>query len=164
MSKIVGRLAAHLWLRLPAWIRDAVVWRVNAHFVIGTVAVVRNDRGEVLAARHTYRRRRPWALPGGWVRHDEDPADAVVREITEETGLRVRVLAPLAIQPEGPRHLTVVYLARLEGGTFRPSGEVSEARFIAPGEWPAGLREDHAALILQATRHPAFDDGGPRRP
>lgn len=32
-----------------------------------------------------------WELPGGTVEPDERPADAVVREVGEETGLRVRV-------------------------------------------------------------------------
>ncbi|WP_308159672.1 NUDIX domain-containing protein [Micromonospora sp. C81] len=32
--------------------------------------------------------RRHWTLPGGGVEHAEDPFDAVVREVTEETGVR----------------------------------------------------------------------------
>lgn len=32
-----------------------------------------------------------WTLPGGGVEHGEDPRDAVVREVLEETGLAVEV-------------------------------------------------------------------------
>ncbi len=150
------RYGTRLWRRLPGWAQRALVWRLNAHFIIGTVAIVRDGEGRVLLARHTYRSRRPWALPGGWVRHGEDPADTIVREILEETSLRVEILVPLTVQPEGPAHLTVIYAARLIGGMFRPSTEVSEVRFITPGEWPPGLREDHLALIEAFASHPVF--------
>src|SRR3989454_5194292 len=97
--------------------------------------------------RHTYRTRWPWALPGGWVRRGENPAQALVREIREETTLEVEVLAPLTVQMESPTHMTVIYGARLVGGAFRPSAEVAEVRFLEPGVWPVGLRADHFAII-----------------
>jgi hypothetical protein len=36
--------------------------------------------------------------------------------LLEETGLTVEVLAPLTVQRESPRHLTIVYAARVTGG------------------------------------------------
>lgn len=161
-AQVWRRLGIAIWQRLPATARDALTWWLNAHFVVGAVAMIRDAEGRVLLAHHTYRRRLPWALPGGWVRRGEDPADTVVRELREETGLAAAVIGPLAVQRESARHLTVVYAARLTGGRLRPSSEVNEVRFVAPGAWPEGLRDDHRALIEQfAGPQPCQEAGEP---
>jgi 8-oxo-dGTP diphosphatase len=140
-------IAARVWRALPFWGKRQLLWLLNAHFVVGAVALIHDGNGRVLVAKHTYRGGPPWGLPGGWVRRGEDPAQTVVREIREETSLEVEIAAPLTVRSEGPAHLTLVYRARLTGGTFRPSAEVTEIQFLERGVWPRGLRADHRALI-----------------
>jgi 8-oxo-dGTP diphosphatase len=55
-------------------------------------AVVRDDRDRLLLVRRgTEPGRGLWSVPGGRVEPGETPAAAAVREVEEETGLRVRV-------------------------------------------------------------------------
>ena len=57
---------------------------------VGAYALVHDDDGRVLLCRMSASTPTPgrWTLPGGGLRHGEAPEDAVVRELSEETGLR----------------------------------------------------------------------------
>lgn len=63
-------------------------------------AVIVGERGTVL---HLHRRLHRWMQPGGHIDRGEEPAEAALRESSEETGLA------LAHPPDGPRliHLDV---------------------------------------------------------
>ena len=72
-----------------------------------------------------------WTLPGGRVEHAEDPFDAVVREIAEETGCEAVVerllgvdsrVIPAAEARLGIEHqnVGVFYQVRITGGFLRP--------------------------------------------
>jgi ADP-ribose pyrophosphatase YjhB (NUDIX family) len=69
-----------------------------------------------------------WTMPGSGIEHGEDPYDAAIREVEEETGLLIRIERLLGLDSERrPRSLTgfdlhslrVIYAARVIGGTLR---------------------------------------------
>ena len=81
-----------------------------------------------------------WTLPGGKVEHAEDPFDAVVREVAEETGCEAVVerllgvdsrVIPAAEARLGMEHQNVgiFYQVRITGGALRPepNGETAES-------------------------------------
>ena len=79
-----------------------------------------------------------WSLPGGRVETGESDADAVVRELAEETGLRVEpgVLAGSVDRP-GPGGVTYDirdYAATVTGGTLCAGDDASDARWASPEE------------------------------
>ncbi|MBI4197485.1 MAG: NUDIX domain-containing protein, partial [Chloroflexi bacterium] len=61
---------------------------MKRHF---TVTVFVSVQGQTLL--HWHAKNRMWLPPGGHIELDEDPEEALFREIREECGLRVRVLA-----------------------------------------------------------------------
>jgi ADP-ribose pyrophosphatase YjhB (NUDIX family) len=82
-----------------------------------------------------------WTLPGGRVEHAEDPFDAVIREVAEETGCDAVVERLLGVDSRvipaserlsgGPEHQNVgiFYRVRITRGRLRPepNGETAES-------------------------------------
>ncbi len=67
---------------------------MRRHFT-ATGFVVREDR----TLLHWHKRLQQWMPPGGHIEPDEDPVQAVLREIREETGVTAQVIPSVAILP-----------------------------------------------------------------
>ncbi len=80
-----------------------------------------------------------WAVPSGFVEYDEQPREALAREIEEETGLRTQVGRVIDVFPNASPDKPGVFLffeATLLGGELRPGDDVSEARWFNREEMP----------------------------
>jgi ADP-ribose pyrophosphatase YjhB (NUDIX family) len=145
-------LLLRAWKFLGRWpaFQQILLRLLYPSFLVGVVAVVFDDRGRALLFHHTYRRVRPWSLPGGWMGRGEEPEAALEREFREEANLTIAVERPLralavAVHP----NFEVIYRARLVGGEFRPSVEVDRAEFFELDALP-DIRPHQREVILAA--------------
>src|SRR4051812_36486980 len=77
-----------------------------------------------------------WSLPGGRVEPGETDAEALVRELAEETSLRVepgRLVGSMEyVGPAGLTYDIRDYAAIVTGGTLAAGDDASDARWVTP--------------------------------
>ncbi len=97
-----------------------------------------------------------WTLPKGKLHEGESDEAAARREVEEETGLRctlVRELPSISYQDRQGRPKVVRYWEmRPESGTFTPTQEVDEVRWMPVEEVVAFLSYDRDRDVVAALR------------
>jgi 8-oxo-dGTP diphosphatase len=100
-------------------------------------AIVTSGR-RVLFSRRRNEPDLPWAFIGGKIGPGESPADAAVREVKEETGLRIAAGEEIGRRLHPVTGRWVVYIAAMpEGGTdvfVGDTEELAEVRWVTPAE------------------------------
>jgi acetyl-CoA carboxylase carboxyl transferase subunit beta len=118
----------------------------HERFLVGVVGLGIDDQGRVLLARHRFGAPQ-WRFLGGFLGSRERVEDALVREISEETGLRIEV-GPVLEIVTGYRwqRVEIVFAYRVVGGTERLTAEVAELRGFEVRALPE-VRADQRGLI-----------------
>ena len=146
---------------------------------LAAYAVCVDGEGRILLCRlaqgSTRERDGWWTLPGGGIEHREHPRDAVLRELTEETGLAGEVRGLLDVhswtasldafgdEPASDFHaVQVVYRVAITGGRLRPEvgGTTDLCRWVARAE----IADLRIVELVEGILPLAFDDDdiGPR--
>lgn len=134
--------------------------------VLAVGAVVLDRSGPEVSVLLVKRGRPPrkggWSLPGGRVERGEGLADALRREMAEETGLDVRVgplVAVVEIIDEAHHYVVLDYLCARAGGALRPGDDAAEAAFVPVNAISAlgvtGAVRDVVAKALAIASEPA---------
>jgi len=115
--------------------------------------IIENDRILLVKRAHPPRINW-WCLPAGFMEWHEHPEETAVRELEEETGLKIELTSffEMYTGSDDPRTnaLLILYLARIVGGELRASDDALEVRFFGFDELPD-------QIAFEAHRR-AFDD------
>src|SRR6266702_7478367 len=123
----------------PPWATRRILVGVSGSVIPCVGAVVTDGQGRLLMIK---RGREPgaglWSIPGGRIEPGETDAEALVREMIEETGLTVEVGRLIGrVQRPGLNGAVIDirdYAATVTGGTLRPSDDAADARWVTPAE------------------------------
>lgn len=118
---------------------------------VGVGAVIVHESRVLLVQRGREPLKGHWSLPGGLIELGESLQNAVVREVEEETGLRVEPLELIELldrihrEEDRVRYHYVIadYLCRVTGGTLKAASDADAVRWVERAEW-----NRHSALIF----------------
>ena len=144
---------AKVWklLNLPKGVQLFFMRFFQNQFLVGVTGIIFNKKKEILLFKHTYRQH-SWSLPGGYLKSGEHPAEALEREIKEESGFVVSVDESLKTRTDRTSsRLDMCYIGVFIGGEFTKSEEVSDYGFFSQDTMPL-LRSNQVFLIDEALR------------
>lgn len=118
---------------------------------VGVGAVIVHESRVLLVRRGREPLKGHWSLPGGLIELGESLQNAVVREVEEETGLRVEPLELIELldrihrEEDRVRYHYVIadYLCRVTGGTLKAASDADAVRWVDRAGW-----NSHSALIF----------------
>jgi len=119
-------------------------------------AVIIRDGKILLVKRNKNPFKNRWALPGGFVEYGEKVENAVIREVLEETGLKVEIKKLFGVYSDPNRDprghtVTIVYLMNVVGGKLESGDDACDAKFFELEKLPE-LAFDHDKIINDVNR------------
>jgi len=138
---------------LPKPLRRWLIRTIRPTWTAGSVAIIERDDGRWLFVKPVYRK--GWTLPGGLVDRGEHPATTVVREMQEELGVTVSVVAgPWSIIDSEHNRVETIYRVRLADDIDPDGIQVTTAELSAMGWFdpaaPPDIEDETNELLILA--------------
>lgn len=106
-----------------------------------TATIVPKDNKIVLVKRKYPPFVDDWCLPGGFIEAHEAPADSAIREVEEETGLKIEIerILESSAPGKGINVIIIFYLAKPAKGPLFAGDDASEVASFSQHEIPANV-------------------------
>ena len=140
------RIVSKIWRLLPFQARLRIIRLTQPKFTVSVVAMILNDRKEVLILDHYIRPGASWGLPGGFIESDEDPEAAIRREINEETTLDLSNVSLIRIRTVR-KHIEILFLADSIGTVSLESAEIRDFGWFSKDSLPDGISVKQRNLV-----------------
>lgn len=145
---MLAELTKKLWRMLPYKGRLLLIRATQTKFTVSVVAVVLNNRNEVLVLDHYIRPGFSWGLPGGFIDPGEHPLTAVKRELREETDLDLENIELLEVQSYR-RHLEILFRATAVGEARVSSREIKSLGWFTAETIPEGMNPEQREMVIR---------------
>jgi ADP-ribose pyrophosphatase YjhB (NUDIX family) len=123
----------------------------QTQFTLGAFAIIFDNHQRVLLSHR--RDMDAWNLPGGGVESGETPVEAVIREVTEETGLEVAVDHLVGVYTNARRDdIVFAFVCHVTGGALRLTDESSDHRYCNLSEIPRNITPKNVERITEALK------------
>lgn len=142
----------------------------------GVRVILLDDENRILMVKQSHEERDVWMVPGGGVEEGETSREAGVREMLEETGLKVKMGKLIwhveEVSAERGQRFVNFFLAEAEGGRLQLGADpelgedcqvLREVRFMSreelkdlEGLYPEALRDELWQVLEEQTGHDVF--------
>ncbi|UCF04749.1 MAG: NUDIX hydrolase [bacterium] len=121
------------------------------------VGVIMLDGARVLLVKRRFDPYKgKWAIPSGFIEYNEDVRETAVREVREETGLEIEIVALHAVEScfDDPRGntLLVLYTGRITGGALRAGDDAADVGYFPLDALPEIAFEAHRRVLGDLAR------------
>ncbi len=141
-KKIVGRA----WRKTPYFIKSYAIRTTQRKFTASVGAVIVNRQGKVLLLEHVLRPASGWGIPGGFMNRNEQPAEAIRREIREEVGLELENVELFSVRTIN-RHIEILFRASADGEGSIKSIEINKIGWFTISEIPPEMSRTQKQIV-----------------
>jgi 8-oxo-dGTP diphosphatase len=148
---VLASFFGSIFRHLPGPVRRRVVRLGQTRFTVTAGAFVFDDRGRILLLEHEFRADSRWGIPGGFLDEDEQPDEALRRELREEVSLEVAdVELYFARALKRPRQVELYFACSAINDPTPSSFEIRKAQWFDIDKLPGELSRDQQKMIKRA--------------
>lgn len=142
LKKLIGKI----WRKLTPTLRLKLTRATQAKFTASVAAIITNEAGEVLLLDHVLRPGASWGIPGGFLDYNEQPIEAVRRELQEETGIELIDVELFSVRVIN-RHIEILFRAKTKDEATVKSFEIKSVGWFRHDNLPENLSRSHRAML-----------------